>query len=36
MLYSLRPYKEEKGWRMQGEELEMYKPDGKWEDIEEV
>ena len=30
------PYRDEEGWRMQGEELKMAEVEGKWEMIEEA
>ena len=35
-LYSWRPYRDEEGWRMIGEDLNMSKVEGKWEGIEEA
>ena len=32
-LYSLRPYRDEEGWRLRGEALKMAEVEGKWERI---
>ena len=35
-LYSWIPYREQYGWQLRGEELNMAKLYGKWEGIEEI